>query len=109
MTIGEDMPPALAFQRVFSASGVQLVGRFFSRETPFCSGPRQLAQLPAKAAVGSRQQAAGRRAMAKRRSNDLGVVMFISLVPCPSSLAPLFSSRSAWLSSRIEEASRGIR
>src|SRR6185436_5997766 len=47
MTMGDDMPPMSLVQRTFLPWGFSLVGgdhslgRFFWRERPFCSGPRQ--------------------------------------------------------------------
>src|SRR5688572_8296191 len=53
MTIGLDMPPMSLVQMMFLPAGLAGVGgshslgRFFWRETPRCSGPRQWGQSPA--------------------------------------------------------------
>src|SRR5579864_4864841 len=49
MTIGQDIPPTSDVQARFSPSGDHLSGKFFSRLTPSCSGPRHFAQSLANA------------------------------------------------------------
>src|SRR5687768_18594387 len=78
-TTGDDMPPTSADQMTFSpVSGSQESTRPVSRETPFCSGPRQVYQpgtrgVPAPAevpeAAGAAAAAAGGAARAVSSGN----------------------------------------
>src|SRR5438067_10339458 len=75
MTSGADRPPNGCFQITFPlapAAGSNSPGRFFSRENPFCSGPRQWIQSAASAGVQSAKSTV-------RRANPSRRVMCVSV------------------------------
>src|SRR3954466_4872260 len=76
MTMGLDIPPTPGvFQITFSpVSGSHLSGRFFSRETPFCSGPRHWYQSPARATDG-----AAKTSRDRMRADRAAIVGFITV------------------------------
>src|SRR3954447_24907401 len=76
MTMGLDIPPTPGvFQITFSpVSGSHLSGRFFSRETPFCSGPRHWYQSLARAKDG-----AAKTSRDRMRADRAAIVGFITV------------------------------
>src|SRR5579859_310236 len=96
MTIGQDIPPTGADQARFSPSGVHVSGKFFSRETPSCSGPRHWYQSFAITGVAAHKPAIAHAANLLLISNSRSNEHYPTKVVCRGQFVDSSWSYSWW-------------